>query len=153
MQDMEKSCLDHIPAIEPTIASLIVSPDDARCPRPRCQVTLYLFSKAYDTEAHIGSYLQHFIASHAWTHITLIYPVSRFSFIFSSDQLSKHSVRWQQPFDHFIHCLHYRGKTGVGCPHCTGSFWRPPIRIYLWTECGDLTAQIWTWILIEGMYG
>jgi len=42
-----------------TIASLIVSPDEAlrseaRCPLPQCRVTDDLLTKAYDTAAHIG---------------------------------------------------------------------------------------------------
>lgn len=54
MQDAAKFGLDHMPAIEPAIASLIVSPDEALrpeawCPRPQCRVTDDLLSKAYDT--------------------------------------------------------------------------------------------------------
>ncbi|XP_037604355.1 uncharacterized protein LOC119475586 [Sebastes umbrosus] len=59
MQDAAKFGLDHMPAIEPAIASLIVSPDEAlrpeaRCPRPQCRVTDDLLSKAYDTAARMG---------------------------------------------------------------------------------------------------
>ncbi|XP_075325299.1 uncharacterized protein LOC142383412 [Odontesthes bonariensis] len=44
MQDASKFGLDRMPAVEPTIAALIVSPDEAlrreaRCPRPQCRVT------------------------------------------------------------------------------------------------------------------
>ncbi len=51
--------LGRMPAIEPTIAALIVSPDetlrqDARCPRPQCWITDDLLPKAYDTAARMG---------------------------------------------------------------------------------------------------
>ena len=54
MQDVAKFGLDRMPAIELTIASLIVSPDealrpDARCPRPQYRVTDNLLCKAYDS--------------------------------------------------------------------------------------------------------
>lgn len=59
MQDAAKYGLGRMPAIEPAIASLIVSPDetlrpDARCPRPQCRVTDDLLSKAYDAGARMG---------------------------------------------------------------------------------------------------
>ncbi|CAL8385973.1 unnamed protein product [Gadus morhua 'NCC'] len=59
MQDAPKFGLDRMPAVEPTIAALIVSPDEAlrpvaRCPRPQCQVTDKLLSKAYDAAARMG---------------------------------------------------------------------------------------------------
>ena len=59
MQDAPKFGLDRMPAVEPTIAALIVSPDealrpDARCPRPQCRVTDDLLSKAYDAAARMG---------------------------------------------------------------------------------------------------
>ena len=48
-----------MPPVEPTIASLILVPDqalrpDARCPRPQCRVTDDLLSKAYDAAARMG---------------------------------------------------------------------------------------------------
>ena len=59
MQDAPKFGLGRMPAIEPTIAALIVSPDealrpDARCPRPQCRVTDDLLSRAYDAAARMG---------------------------------------------------------------------------------------------------
>ncbi|XP_034001039.1 uncharacterized protein LOC117494304 [Trematomus bernacchii] len=59
MHDAAKVGLDHMPAVEPTIASLIVSPDEAlrseaRCPRPQCRVTDDLLTKAYDAAARMG---------------------------------------------------------------------------------------------------
>ncbi|XP_068583377.1 LOW QUALITY PROTEIN: uncharacterized protein [Cebidichthys violaceus] len=59
MQDAAKFGLARMPAVEPTIAALIVSPEetlrpDARCPRPQCRVTDDLLSRAYDTAARMG---------------------------------------------------------------------------------------------------
>ncbi|XP_073732290.1 uncharacterized protein [Misgurnus anguillicaudatus] len=59
MQDAQKFGLDRMPAVEPTIAALIISPDealrpDARCPRPQCRVTDDLLCKAYDAAARMG---------------------------------------------------------------------------------------------------
>lgn len=59
MQDAPRFGLGRMPAIEPTIAALIVTPDealrpDARCPRPQCRVTDDLLSKAYDAAARMG---------------------------------------------------------------------------------------------------
>ena len=50
MQDAPKFGLDRMPAVESTIAALIVSPDEAlrpdvRCSRPQCWVTDDLLSK------------------------------------------------------------------------------------------------------------
>lgn len=51
--------LDRMPGVEPAIASLIVSPDEAlrqsvRCPRPQCRVTDDLISRAYNAGARAG---------------------------------------------------------------------------------------------------
>ncbi|CAJ1070687.1 LOW QUALITY PROTEIN: uncharacterized protein LOC114481864 [Xyrichtys novacula] len=51
--------LDHMPAVEPAIASLIVSPDEAlrretRCPQPQCRITDDLLVRAYDSGARAG---------------------------------------------------------------------------------------------------
>lgn len=51
--------LDCMPAVEPAIASLIVSPDEAlrrdvRCPRPQCRITDDLLTRAYDAGARAG---------------------------------------------------------------------------------------------------
>ncbi|XP_041817854.1 uncharacterized protein LOC121624267 [Chelmon rostratus] len=59
MQDAAKSGLGRMPAVEPTVASLIVSPDEAlrpnaRCPSPQCRITDDLLSKAYDAAARMG---------------------------------------------------------------------------------------------------
>jgi len=58
MRDSAKFDFDHMHAIEPPIASLIVSPDEAlrldvRCPRPKYWVTDHLLSKAYGMAAHM----------------------------------------------------------------------------------------------------
>ncbi|MEQ2190182.1 hypothetical protein GOODEAATRI_033211 [Goodea atripinnis] len=54
-----KAGLDRMPAVEHTVASLIVSPDEAqrpdvRCPRTQCQVTDDLLCKAYNAGARAG---------------------------------------------------------------------------------------------------
>lgn len=59
MHDAAAVGLDRMPSIEPTIASLIVSPDEAmrataRCPRPQCRVTDDLLSRAYNAGARAG---------------------------------------------------------------------------------------------------
>ena len=59
MQDAAKFGLGRMPAVEPTVAALIVSPDEAlrlnaRCPSPQCRVTDDLLSKAYDAAARMG---------------------------------------------------------------------------------------------------
>ncbi|XP_062279213.1 uncharacterized protein LOC133984014 [Scomber scombrus] len=64
MQDAAKFGLAHMPAVEPTKAAVIVSPDealrpDARCPRPQCRVTDDLLCKAYDAAARIGNSPSH----------------------------------------------------------------------------------------------
>uniref|UniRef100_UPI0037E7B013 uncharacterized protein n=1 Tax=Semicossyphus pulcher TaxID=241346 RepID=UPI0037E7B013 len=59
MQNTSSYGLDRMPAVETSIASLIVSPEevlrrDARCPRPQCRITDDLPSKCYDTAARMG---------------------------------------------------------------------------------------------------
>ncbi|CAJ1084184.1 LOW QUALITY PROTEIN: uncharacterized protein LOC114481864 [Xyrichtys novacula] len=59
MHDAISVGLDKMPAIEPGIASLIMSPDeslrqDARCPRPQCRQTDDLLVRAYDSGARAG---------------------------------------------------------------------------------------------------
>ena len=59
MHDAAAVGLDHMPAVEPGIASLIVSPDEAlrqetRCPRPQCRITDDLLTRAYDAGARAG---------------------------------------------------------------------------------------------------
>ncbi|MEQ2163527.1 hypothetical protein GOODEAATRI_031164, partial [Goodea atripinnis] len=54
-----KAGLDRMPAVEPAVASLIMSPDEAlrpdvRCPRTQCRVTDDLLCKAYNAGAHAG---------------------------------------------------------------------------------------------------
>ena len=69
MQNASKHGLDRTSAVEPTIASLIVSPEEvlrpnARCPRPQCRITDDLLTKCYDTAARmgrIGNSLSHLI--------------------------------------------------------------------------------------------
>lgn len=58
-QDATKVGLAHMPAVEPTIAALIVFPNEAlrqdvRCPPPRYRVTDDFLSKAYDAAARMG---------------------------------------------------------------------------------------------------
>lgn len=52
--------LDHMPAVDQCIASLVLSPDETlkdkpRCPRPQFQVTDSLLSKAYDIASRMAS--------------------------------------------------------------------------------------------------
>lgn len=59
MHESVKAGLDRMPAIEPAVASLIVSPDEAlrpdvRCPRTQCRVTDDLLCKAYNAGARAG---------------------------------------------------------------------------------------------------
>lgn len=51
--------LDQIPAVEPGVASLIVSPEealrqDARCPQPQCRITDGYITRAYNSGARAG---------------------------------------------------------------------------------------------------
>ena len=69
MPNASKHGLDRMPALAPTIASLIVAPEEvlrpnARCPRPQCCITDDLLTKCYDTAARmgrIGNSLSHLI--------------------------------------------------------------------------------------------
>ncbi|MEQ2179899.1 hypothetical protein GOODEAATRI_030005, partial [Goodea atripinnis] len=59
MHESVKAGLDHMPAVEPAVASLIVSPDEAlrpdvRGPRTQCRVTDDLLCKAYIAGACAG---------------------------------------------------------------------------------------------------
>lgn len=59
MHESVKAGLDRMPAVEPAVASLIVSPDEAlrrdvRCPRTQCRVTDDLICKAYNAGARAG---------------------------------------------------------------------------------------------------
>lgn len=59
MQDASTYGLQNMPNIEPTMAALVLSPNealrpDARCPRPQCRVTDDLIVKGYDTAARMG---------------------------------------------------------------------------------------------------
>lgn len=59
MHDAAGVGLDRMPAVEPAITSLVVSPDealrrDARCPRPQCRITDDLLTRAYDAGARAG---------------------------------------------------------------------------------------------------
>ncbi|CAL8316590.1 unnamed protein product [Boreogadus saida] len=56
MQNGSKHGLNRIPAVEPTISSVIVAPEEvlrpnARCPRPQCRITDGLLTKCYETAA------------------------------------------------------------------------------------------------------
>ncbi|XP_049437342.1 uncharacterized protein LOC125891834 [Epinephelus fuscoguttatus] len=75
MKDAVQYGLDQVPAIDASIASLIVSPDealrpDARCPRPQCRVTDDLLNKSYDIAAQmgrIGNSLSHLVLAQSQT--------------------------------------------------------------------------------------
>lgn len=59
MNNAAEAGLDHMPAVEPAIASLIVSPEEAlrptvRCPRPQCRVTDDLLTRTYNAGARAG---------------------------------------------------------------------------------------------------
>lgn len=59
MQNAAAAGLDRIPTVEPGVAALIVSPEEAlrqevRCPRPQCRVTDDLVSRAYNSGARAG---------------------------------------------------------------------------------------------------
>ncbi|XP_074483968.1 uncharacterized protein LOC141763298 [Sebastes fasciatus] len=59
MQNADTYGLGKMPAVEPSIAALIVSPNevlrpDARCPRPQCRITDDFLVKAYETAARMG---------------------------------------------------------------------------------------------------
>ncbi|MEQ2277717.1 hypothetical protein XENORESO_006589 [Xenotaenia resolanae] len=67
MHESVKAGLDRMPAVEPVVASLIVSPDEAlrpdvRCPRTQCRVTDDFLCKAYNAGAragHLGNSMAH----------------------------------------------------------------------------------------------
>ncbi|XP_037627453.1 uncharacterized protein LOC119489291 [Sebastes umbrosus] len=71
MQNADTYGLGKMPAVEPSIAALIVSPNevlrpDARCPRPQCRITDDFLVKAYETAARmgrLGNSLSHLILS------------------------------------------------------------------------------------------
>ncbi|XP_077367689.1 uncharacterized protein LOC144011105 [Festucalex cinctus] len=59
MHDAASVGLDRMPAVEPAVASLIVSPEgtlrpSVRCPRPQCRVTDDLLTRAYVAGARAG---------------------------------------------------------------------------------------------------
>lgn len=59
MHESVRAGLDRMPAVEPAVASLIVSPDEAlrrdvRCPRTQCRITDDLLCKAYNAGARAG---------------------------------------------------------------------------------------------------
>ena len=59
MQDADTYGLGSMPSPEPSIASLICTPDEAcrpvsRCPRPQCRLTDDLLVKSYDVAARVG---------------------------------------------------------------------------------------------------
>lgn len=69
MQDAPQFGLGHMPSVEPAMASLIVSPEEAlranpRCPTPQCRITDELLCRAYDMGARMGrmgNSLSHFL--------------------------------------------------------------------------------------------
>lgn len=69
MQNAGSYGLDRMPAVEPSIASLIVSPEevlrpDACCPRPQCCITDDLLLKCYAARMdHVGNSLSHLISA------------------------------------------------------------------------------------------
>lgn len=59
MHNAAEAGLEHMPAVEPAIASLIVSPEEAlrptvQCPRPQCRVTDDLLTRTYNAGARAG---------------------------------------------------------------------------------------------------
>lgn len=59
MQDASSYGLQRMPSIEPSVAALVLSPNealrpDARCPRAQCRVTDDLIVRSYDTAARMG---------------------------------------------------------------------------------------------------
>ncbi|KAK7898748.1 hypothetical protein WMY93_019601 [Mugilogobius chulae] len=59
MFNSSQAGLDRMPPVEPAIAALIVSPEEAlrhtvRCPRPQCRVTDDLLTRAYNAGARAG---------------------------------------------------------------------------------------------------
>ena len=59
MQDADAYGLGSMPSVEPSIASLICTPDEvlrpvSRCPRPQCRHTDDLLVRSYDTAARVG---------------------------------------------------------------------------------------------------
>ncbi|MEQ2173456.1 hypothetical protein GOODEAATRI_032302, partial [Goodea atripinnis] len=59
MHESVKAGLDRMPAVQPAVASLIVSPDEAlspvvQCPRTQCRVTDKLLYKAYNAGVRSG---------------------------------------------------------------------------------------------------
>ena len=59
MANADSYGLDRLALIEPAIASLVVSPDealrtDARCPRPQCRITDDLLTRSYNIAARVG---------------------------------------------------------------------------------------------------
>ena len=59
MANADSYGLDRLAPIEPAIASLVVSPDealrtDARCPRPQCRITDDLLTRSYNIAARVG---------------------------------------------------------------------------------------------------
>ena len=69
MHDSEAVGLDCMPAVEPVVSSLVVSPDeslnrDTRCPRPQCRLTDDLLVRGYNAGARagrIGNSLSHLL--------------------------------------------------------------------------------------------
>ena len=69
MANADSYGLDRLAPIEPAIASLVVSPDealrtDARCPRPQCRITDDLLTRSYNIAARVGrlgNSLSHFV--------------------------------------------------------------------------------------------
>lgn len=59
MHDSSKAGLDRMPSVEPAVAALIVTPDEAlrhevRCPRPQCRITDDFLCRAYNAGARAG---------------------------------------------------------------------------------------------------
>lgn len=69
MRDAATYGLGSMPGVEPTLAAIIVSPDealrpDARCPRPQCRITDDYICKGYDAAARaarIGNSMSHML--------------------------------------------------------------------------------------------
>lgn len=78
MQDASSHGLDRMQTIEPALAALILSPDealkpDARCPRPQCHLTDDFIGKSYEAAARaarIGNSMSHMILAQSQARLS-----------------------------------------------------------------------------------
>ncbi|CAL8378924.1 unnamed protein product [Boreogadus saida] len=94
MQNASKHGLDRMPAVELTIASLIVAPEEvlrpnARCPRPQCRITDDLLTKCYDTAARMGRIGNSLQSSSADASVQSLSDTSLQAFAFMTRELGR----------------------------------------------------------------